>query len=583
MSRIRLDWIQKSFGAKLLAALVGSVGLLLAITLVAVRAQTNRQIRLVEDRTIASAGELFQELEDLQRQQADQFTRPFRESRRTVAILDEAIRSGDLDYLSGEASYQFELLGLGDFEGALVVLTDDFGRPLFSMIGGQPLEGDPAEVSYLAEALVGDESGAVVMSEYRLVDDRLYNLRAHFIEFARQPVGTVTFGLPVGSGEIDRIARIGGFEACLSVAAACVASSSGVGPEMEAAMIEALERDGALRTELGGAEWSIQHEDLVADRPDQGVRIVAVPLDAVRAPFENIQTTLLLAGFGALLLCGLVGVGLSRSLTRPVRDLVAATGRVAKGDYEAEVQVESEDEMGTLAHAFNDMTRGLLMREQYRSVLNKVVSTDVAEELMKGTVELGGENREMTVLFADIRGFTPLTQGMEPQQVIGFLNECMDKLSRAVDAEGGVVDKFIGDEIMAVFGAPVVQGDHAVRAVRAALRMREGVAEMNAERARRGEAPLAVGIGIASGVAVAGNMGSNDRLNYTVLGETVNLAARLTDQAKPGEILVSERTQEWTAEGLVASCVGERALKGFSEGCLVYSVEAFEDAGATAG
>ena len=578
-----LSWIQKSFGAKLLAALVGTVGLLLAITLVAVRAQTNRQIRLVEDRTVASANELFRELEDLQRLQADQFTAPFRESRRTVAILQEAIRSGDVEYLTGEASYQFELLGLADFEGALVVLTDDAGQPIISMIGGQPLEGDPAEVAFLAETLLRDEDGAMVMSEYRLVDGRLYNLRAHFIEFAGRPVGTVTFGLPVDSEEIDRIARIGGFEACLAVEDVCVARSTGVGADMESAMIANLGRTGALRTDLEGSGWSIQHVSLVPDEPEQGFRIVAVPLDAVRAPFENIQATLLLAGFGALLLCGLVGVGLSRSLTRPVRDLVAATGRVAKGDYEAEVDVESEDEMGTLANAFNDMTRGLLMREQYRSVLNKVVSTDVAEELMKGDVELGGENRDMSVLFADIRGFTPLTQGMEPQEVIGFLNECMDKLSRAVDAEGGVVDKFIGDEIMAVFGAPVAQEDHACRAVRAALLMREGVAEMNAERSRRGDPPLSVGIGIASGVAVAGNMGSTDRLNYTVLGETVNLAARLTDQAKPGEILISELTHEQATDGLVASCVGRRDLKGFSEGSLIYSVEAFEDAGAPAG
>lgn len=578
-----MNWIQRSFGAKLLAALVGTVGLLLAITLVAVRTQTNRQIRLVEDRTVASAGQLFQELADLQRQQAGQLARPFTESRRTVVLLDEAIRSRDIEYLSGEASYELLRSGLDEFQDALVVLTDDYGRPVISMIGGQTFEGDPADIAPLAMALVGDESGAMEMGEYRVVDGRLYNLQAHFIELARRPIGTITFGLPIRSDDIDSMARIGDFEACLAVDGACVARSAGVGPEMEAAMVAALNRDGAVRTELGEMEWSIQHENLVLDRPEQGIQIVAVPLDAVRAPFENIQTTLLLAGFGALLLCAILGVGLSRSLTRPVRDLVAATGRVAQGDYEAEVAVESEDEMGMLANAFNDMTRGLLMREQYRSVLNKVVSTDVAAELMKGEVELGGENRDMSVLFADIRGFTPLTQGMEPQKVIGFLNECMDKLSRAVDAEGGVVDKFIGDEIMAVFGAPVAQSDHACRAVRAALRMREGVAEMNAERARRGEASLAIGIGIASGIAVAGNMGSTDRLNYTVLGETVNLAVRLTDQAGPDEILISEQTEEWTADGLVASCVGGRALKGFSEECLVYAVESFGELGAAEG
>lgn len=578
-----MNWLRRSFGAKLLAALVGTVGLLLVITLVAVRIQTDRQIRLVENRSVDRAAQLFQELADLQRQQADQLARPFTEGRRTQIILDEAIRSRDIDFLSGEASYELLRSGITDpnsqeYRPSLVVLTDDQARPVISLVDGRRVEGDPGDVTPLARALL--ESEALTRSSYRVMDGLLYNLQSRFLELARRPIGTITFGLPVLSEDVESIADIGEFEACLFVDGACVARSAGVDEEMAMAMAAAADRTGPVRTELGGAEWSIQQEPLVADDPGQGTRIVAVPLEEVRAPFESIQLTLLLTGLGALLLCAGVGVGLSRSLTRPVRDLVAATGRVAKGDYEAEVEVESGDEMGTLADAFNEMTRGLLMREQYRSVLNKVVSTDVAEELMRGEVELGGENRNISVLFADIRGFTPLTQGMEPQAVIGLLNECMDRLSRAVDAEGGVVDKFIGDEIMAVFGAPVAQTDHACRAVRAALRMRDGIAEINADRTERGEDPLAVGIGIASGIAVAGNMGSTDRLNYTVLGETVNLAARLTDQAAPGQILISEQTEEWAAEGLVASCVGPTALKGFKGDSLVYAVESFDEAGA---
>jgi class 3 adenylate cyclase len=569
-----VNWLRRSFGAKLLAALVGTVGLLLTITLVVVRAQTNREIRLVEDRTVRQAGELFEELDELQRQQANQLARPFTESRRTLVLLDEAIRSRDVEYLAGEASYELERSGLAQLGGALVVLTDDQGSPVFSLIGGETVEGDPADVRPLAAALL--ESDALQSSGYRVLEGRLYNLQSHYIELARRPIGTITFGLPVTSDDIDRIARIGRFEVCLMVDGSCVARSQGVDAELEASMASTLRTERVVRLDRDGAEWSIRHETLAIGRPGEGARIVAVPLDGVRAPFENIQLSLLLAGGGALLLCAGLGVGLSRSLTRPVRDLVAATGRVAQGDYDAEVEVESSDEMGALARSFNEMTRGLLMREQYRSVLNKVVSADVAEELMKGDVELGGENRVVTVLFADIRGFTPMTAGMEPQEVIGLINECMERLSRAVDVEGGVVDKFIGDEIMAVFGAPVAQKDHACRAVRTALRMRAGIARLNAERAARGAPPLAVGIGIASGIAVAGNMGSADRMNYTVLGEIVNLAARLTDQAAPGEILISEATEHSAADEMVASCVGGRALKGFASDSLVYSVESWE-------
>jgi adenylate cyclase len=573
-----VNWIRRSFGAKVLAALVGTVGLLLAITLITVRTQTNRQVRLVEDRTVQSAGELFEQMLDLQRRQSDQVTRPFVESPRAVALLDEAIESQDIDYLAGEASYEMIRSGLGA-DAALIVFTDDDGLPVISMLDDQLIPGDPADVQPLAMALL-DSDSLLVMSAYRVLDERLYNMQVHFLELGSRAVGTLVFGLPIGSSQMDEIARVGAFETCLVIDGSCAATSAGVTSQMQASMISALDSDESVRTALSGVEWSINHQPLVSDAPAAGRTVVAIQLDEVRAPFENIQLTLLLTGLLALLLCGIAGVALSRSLTRPVLDLVTATGRVAKGDYETEVDVASDDEMGTLADAFNDMTRGLLLREQYRSVLNKVVSEDVAEELMRGDVELGGENRTITALFADIRGFTPMTVGMEPQEVIGLLNECMERLSNGVDAEGGVVDKYIGDEIMAVFGAPVAQEDHACRAVRAALRMRDGIAELNAERAERGKEPLGVGIGIASGIAVAGNMGSAERMNYTVLGETVNLAARLTDQAAAGEILISEQTEEWAVGGvLVAPCIGGRALKGFQAECLVYSVESFDESG----
>ncbi len=568
-----MNWIRRSFGAKLLAALIGTVGLLLAITLITVRSQTNRQVRLEEQRSVNRASQVFEQLNELQRAQADQLARPFTQSRRATILLDEAIQTGDIEFLSGEAA--FELMRSGLEQDALVVLTDDRGTPIMSMIGGEIVPGDPAGVEPLATAVLESDS-LLTLSGYRVVDDRLYNLQAHYIELGFRPIGTLTFGLPVEGADVNRIASIGGVEACLAIDEVCVESSEGVDGSLMAAMLMSLESPDPVRVRIDGAEWSIQHEPILAGAPGTGRRVVAVPLAQVRAPFETIQLTLLLTGAFALILCGFVGVGLSRQLTQPVRDLVTATGRVAKGDYETEVDVSSTDEMGTLADAFNDMTRGLLLREQYRAVLNKVVSEDVAEELMSGAVELGGENRTITVLFADIRGFTPMTVGMEPQEVITLLNECMERLSSAVDAEGGVVDKYIGDEVMAVFGAPVVQDDHASRSVRAAIRMRDGIADMNAERARRGDAPLGVGIGIASGIAVAGNMGSVDRMNYTVLGETVNLASRLTGQAKAGEILISEQTREWADDGeLVAPSVGGRSLKGFGEAYPIFEVESF--------
>jgi adenylate cyclase len=422
--------------------------------------------------------------------------------------------------------------------------------------------------------LFGD---SVETQGYRVVDGTIYDLRSQYLELASRPIGTVTFGLPIAQEDVEAIGEVGGFEACLYHGGVCVVRTQRVDDELRDAMLGSVGVDEPLRIQSGGSEWSIRSEPLVAGDPSQGQRVVAVPLDDVLAPFDSIQRALIFGGGGALLLSILFGTALSRNLTRPVKELVAATTRVAEGDYETEVTVTSHDEMRTLADAFNDMTRGLLMRERYRSVLSKVVSQDIAEELMKGDVELGGENREMSVLFADIRGFTPLTEGMEPQAVIGLLNDCMEHLARAVDDEGGVVDKFIGDEVMAVFGAPVTQPDHARRAVAAAVRMRDGIEDMNLRRIEGGADPISIGIGIATGVAVAGNMGSHDRMNYTVLGATVNLAARLTSEAEAGEILISAPTCRAVDDAYAVTALGDRSLKGFSSDVQVYAVQSIRE------
>jgi len=565
-------WLRESFGAKLLAALLGTVGLLLIVTYTVVRTETSAQVEVVVDRTIRSADALFEQLNELQRQQATRLARPFTETVRAVALLRASLEAGDYDFLADQVDYELQLAGQSD---VFLVFTDSDGRPVLSLVGGmRVISEDPTEVAPLAARAIAGEEGDV--TAYRLVGEQLYHVTSFYLDLAGRPVGTITFGLPIQQSDVERIGRIGGFEACLQVEAACAVGTPGVEGELGAFMGAADEQAGAQRVSVGGREWSISAELLDPDDPTQWRRIVAVPLDEVLTPFDRIQRALLVGGGSALLLSALFGAALSRSLTSPVRALVTATGRVAKGDYSAEVKVDSHDEMGTLADAFNDMTRGLLLRERYRSVLNKVVSQDVAAELLKGDVELGGENRLVTILFADIRGFTALTEGMEPQRVIGLLNECMECLSREIDAEGGVVDKFIGDEVMAVFGAPVTQEDHARRAVDAALRMRHGMAQLNEARQSRGERPLGVGVGINSGVAVAGNMGSTNRLNYTVVGDAVNLASRLAGQARAGDILISEATRRLAGDGVRAQMLGGRALKGFSSEIQVYAVEGAE-------
>lgn len=279
-----------------------------------------------------------------------------------------------------------------------------------------------------------------------------------------------------------------------------------------------------------------------------------------------------MGGFVALLLAALASHFIAKGVGGPVRSLMEAAGRVAEGDYGVTVELARRDELGRLADSFNEMTEGLRLKEQYRGVLDKVVSKDVAKELIEGGIELGGEIRNVAVLFADIRGFTALTEGMAPEAVITLINACMEKMSEAVEAEGGVVDKYVGDELMAVFGAPVSRGDDAGRAVRAAIRIQEGLADLNKRRRAEGADPIGVGVGVNSGKAVAGNMGSSNRLNYTVLGEEVNLASRLCAMAPAGEVYISEATAGEVNGTLSLEPIGAYQLKGFSKDCHVFRV-----------
>jgi class 3 adenylate cyclase len=272
-----------------------------------------------------------------------------------------------------------------------------------------------------------------------------------------------------------------------------------------------------------------------------------------------------LAGLAVALLLSLV---ISRGLSVPIHDLAAATAEIQRGNLAVEVPVRRTDEIGRLARAFNEMARGLEEKEKYRSLLDLVADKEVAVELLRGDVALGGELRDVSILFCDIRGFTALTERMAPAEIIELLNEHMTALTAVVHEHRGVVDKFVGDLVMAVFGAPRSRGDDGLAAVACARQM-IGVRErLNAISRHQ----VTVGIGIASGTVVAGCMGSKERLNYTVLGERVNLASRLCARAGPMEILIDPPTYERISGRIAADALPGLSLKGFSGEMAAYRV-----------
>jgi class 3 adenylate cyclase len=294
------------------------------------------------------------------------------------------------------------------------------------------------------------------------------------------------------------------------------------------------------------------------------------------AEFQVQQRLLLqrivLIGLAAVLLATLVGHALARQLAMPLRGLVAATREIRKGNYDINLPPSPTREMNELAESFNDMASGLALKDRYHSVLNQVTDPQVAEELIAGRVRLGGEMREVTVVFCDIRDYTALTVGRDPAEIIEILNTHLSALTDIVQAHRGVISQFVGDAIFTLFGAPKSYGDDAQRAVHCAWEMMRARERMNVGSAE----PLQIGIGIASGRMVAGCIGSETRSDYVVVGERVNLAARLCSAAAAGEILIDEETRLRAGASLSSDSLEPLVLKGFSQPVAVSRVRAVE-------
>ncbi|MGE5584143.1 MAG: CHASE2 domain-containing protein [Bacillota bacterium] len=218
-------------------------------------------------------------------------------------------------------------------------------------------------------------------------------------------------------------------------------------------------------------------------------------------------------------------------------------------------------------------------RARIRATLGRYLSPAVVDDILKarGAVTLGGRRLDVTVMFADIRSFTSFAEKEDPERVVDVLNAHLSIMVEAIFREGGMLDKFTGDGVMAVFGAPVPQEDHAIRAARAAIAIREACSSPRAETERGDTAPggdvrLSVGVGMASGEAVVGNIGTLARMDYTAIGDAVNLAARLEGMARPGQVLVCEWTYHAIRGSVAARRVGSIEIRGRAAPVDVYEL-----------
>ncbi len=307
--------------------------------------------------------------------------------------------------------------------------------------------------------------------------------------------------------------------------------------------------------------------------------------------------TLAVAGFSFMSLLGALALGaiLSWSLIRPVRQVDDALESIANGEFDARVDVPNRDEFGHLTSNLNRTTEQLAtvygdlealnadlqtavdvkVGELERATrLKRYLSPQLAESILSGErdVTLRPKRKFLTTFFSDVRGFTAAAERMEPEELVDHLNDYLAEMTEIVFRHGGTLDKYVGDALMVFFGDPIPQPDHAERAVRMGLEMRERMIDLHETWLRKYRESFKIGIGISTGWVTVGDIGTAARSDYTVLGNEVNLASRLADRAEAGQILVTERTMAEVEEIVDSTPIDEISLKGISRPIKVYEV-----------
>jgi adenylate cyclase len=285
-----------------------------------------------------------------------------------------------------------------------------------------------------------------------------------------------------------------------------------------------------------------------------------------------VGTTILIITLGIAM-----SFALGRRITQPIDQLVDASHAIGKGEYTFRFKECRKDELGLLMEAFNEMAEGMLEKSQVKSALSRYVSPSVAREILSNLDDVGlsGKRVDGTVVFADIKGFTQISETIRPEDLVSILNRYFTLVTRACEINQGMVDKYMGDGVMLVFGAPEPDKDHAFHAITCALLIQRLVECENRLRLEKDLFPVQFRIGVNTGSMLAGNMGSRNRMEYTVVGDTVNLASRLCGITNANEIVISREMyqRDDVRHRVLASEYQSIHLRGISMPVSTYRVE----------
>jgi adenylate cyclase len=452
----------------------------------------------------------------------------------------------------------------------LVWMTDEAGKLLAASPANRRVGQSLADLSPLKETLASQAAAAGVVE----VDGKIFQMVAVPV-FGPDVIGFLMLGQVIDDPVAARLKLATHSDVTFLTAAVVFASSLPASGD---------DNPQAATTRLAGLlREQDRHNPALLSSGGERLLSLVVPVrshlsqplyaliqgsyDKALKPLRDLQWRIALIGCAALAAALIMGIILAEGITGPIRLLVDAMHEVLAGNLHHRARIDRNDEVGFLGRSFNEMVRGLEEREQIKDTFGRFVSRDVAEAVLNGRVPLIGERMEVSILFQDIRGFTALSATLDPVALLRLLNRFFTEVVAAVEAEGGMVKQFTGDGVMALFGAPQLRVDHTERAVRAALGIVNRLAVLNALLQKDGLAPLRIGVGIHTGEVVAGLIGPDERVEYGVVGEPVNLASRIEALTKDlaATILISSDIAARLGPQFVLGRVATLPVKGRSQ------------------
>lgn len=434
--------------------------------------------------------------------------------------LTQATRNDILNTEIGRDLFNVDMLVVADADGGLKARSG-----VDELFLTQLLTHD-----WMQKVLEGNFSAGITLYEQKLV-----KVMASPVFLNAQMLGIVILGETYTQQDIEQIKEINDVELTLfyekqKVLSSQWSKSQAFDQWFDQQEDNILSHKGTLEVVLDNSRYLLQvsnHEEYYIP-----TYILSKSLDDALLFVSDIKTNALLIGLLGFIFSVILSFIFAIGISRPIHRLLLGTKEAERENFAYRVNVQTRDEFSLLAESFNQMMIGLEEKQKIRDVFNKSVSKEVASHMLEKGNELEGETHEATILFTDIRGFTSLSEQLSEKQLLQLLNHYFTNINHCIQSNRGTIDKFIGDSVMALFGVPETYSDHAYHALNSAQSMCAALEKFNREVSSKYACHIEMGIGINTGNIVAGLVGSHDRLNYTVIGDQVNLASRLEGLTK---------------------------------------------------